>query len=249
MTIAQSVYKQIEKIKPGKLFSYQDISVYAEHSEAVVKAVNRNADKLGLMKVKKGLFYKAEFGRFGPMAPQENEIIQYFTKHKSKIVGYITGPALYYQWGLTTQVPVEINIATAAKKNEKANFFGLRVSTLPARYKNISEKNTELLQFLDILNNIERIPDSNVDYVSNKLSSRLIKFSDESIKDLEHIAKVAYSERTKALLGTFFEHYLSYFSKELHSSLNPSSTYLFSNSTKMRNAQKHWHLKFSTLKD
>lgn len=245
MTIAKSVYKEIEHIKPGKLFSYQDIDVYAEHSDAVVKAVNRNVNKLGLIKVKKGLFYKAEIGRFGPMAPKENEVIRYFTKQKSKTVGYITGPALYYRWGLTTQVPAEVNVAIAKPKHEKANLSGLRISTSPARYKRVTKKNTELLQFLDVLNNIERIPDANVEEVSNKLSMRLKKLSNSSVEEMERIATEAYTERTKALLGTFLENYLHHFSEKLYKSLNPTSTYYFSNSHKMLNANKHWHLTFS----
>lgn len=245
MTIAKSVYKEIEHIRPGKLFSYQDIEAYSKHSDAVVKAVNRNVNKLGIVKVKKGLFYKAEIGRFGPMAPKENDVIQYFTKRKSRTVGYITGPALYYRWGLTTQVPAEVNVATATPKYERANLSGLRISTLPARYKKVTKKNAELLQFLDVLNNIERIPDANVDDVSNKLSLRLKQFDWSSIEEMEHIATEAYTERTKALLGTFLEHYLHHFSEKLYESLNPTSTYFFSNSHKMRNAQKHWHLTFN----
>ncbi|MFC4701409.1 DUF6088 family protein [Glaciecola siphonariae] len=242
MTIAQSVYKEIEHIRPGKLFSYRDIGVYSDHSEAVVKAVNRNVKKLGLIKVKKGLFYKAEVGRFGPMAPRENDVIQYFTQHKSRTVGYVTGPALYYRWGLTTQVPAEVNVATAEDKREKANLSGLRLTTSPARYKRVTKTNIELLQFLDVLNHIERIPDANVEDVSNKLGTRLKRFPDKSIAELEDIAIKAYAERTKALLGMFMERYKGYFSDKLQKSLNPTSTFYFSNADKVPNAKQHWHL-------
>lgn len=245
MTVAKSVYQEIEHIKPGKLFSYQDLDVYAKHSDAVVKAVNRNVSKLGLIKVKKGLFYKAEVGRFGLMAPKESDVIQYFTKRESRTVGYVTGPALYYRWGLTTQVPAEVTVATATSKQEKAYLSGLRITTIPARYKGVTHSNIELLQFLDVLNNIERIPDANIDDVSRKLSLRLKKFSHSSIEEMEGIATEAYTERTKALLGTFLEYYLNYFSEKLYRSLNPSSKYYFSYSYKMPNAKKHWHLTFS----
>ena len=49
MNVTQTVNKQIERMKSGKLFSYQDISSYAEHSDAVVKAISRNSKKLGLV--------------------------------------------------------------------------------------------------------------------------------------------------------------------------------------------------------
>lgn len=244
MTITQSVNRQVARMKPGKLFSYQDISGYAEHSDAVVKAISRNADKWHLVKVKKGLFYKSEMGRFGLMSPKDSDVIDYFTHHKNKTVGYITGPALYYRWGLTTQVPAEINIATSIDKREKANLSGLRVSTVPSRYKKISKKNIEVLQFLDVLKNLDKIPDAEVDEVSEKLSMRLKKLSTVTIHDMEKIAVEAYTERTKALLGTFLENYLQIFSEKLHRSLNPTSKYYFSYSSKWTNAEKHWHLTF-----
>lgn len=244
MTITQSVNRQVERIKPGKLFSYQDISAYAEHSDAVVKAISRNADKWHLVKVKKGLFYKSEVGRFGPMSPKDSDVIDYFTHRKNKTVGYVTGPALYYRWGLTTQVPAEINIATSTEKREKAKLSGLRVSTTPARYKKVSKKNIEALQFLDVLKNLDKIPDADVDEVSEKLSLRLKRLSTDTIHDMEKIAVEAYTERTKALLGIFLENYLDVFSEKLHRSLNPTSKYHISYSSKWANAEKHWHLTF-----
>jgi len=180
MNITQSVTQQIERMQLGKLFSYKDIPSYYDHSDAVVKAINRNAKKLGLVKIKKGLFYKSEIGRFGPMAPKSNDVIEYFSSRKNKTVGYITGPALYYRWGLTTQVPAEVTIATSTQKREKVNISGLRITTTRARYKVIN-RNIQLLQFLDTLKNIERIPDAETQEVSIKLATRLKMFSSEKI--------------------------------------------------------------------
>jgi hypothetical protein len=241
MNITQSVSQQIELMQSGKLFSYQDIPNYSEHSDAVVKAISRNAKKLGLVKIKKGLFYKSEIGRFGPMAPKSNDVIEYFTSRKRKTVGYVTGPALYYRWGLTTQIPAEVTIATSTKKREKANLSGLRITTTPARYK-VTKNNVQVLQFLDILKNIERIPDAETQEVSTKLAVRLKGFSPEKISEMEKIAVEAYSERTKALLGSFLETYMNYFSEELKNSLNPASKYVFNCSKKWKNAEKNWRL-------
>ena len=241
MSITQSVSQQIERMQSGKLFSYQDIPSYSEHSDAVVKAISRNAKKLGLVKIKKGLFYKSEVGRFGPMAPKSNDVIEYFTSRKRKTVGYVTGPALYYRWGLTTQIPAEVTIATSTKKREKANLSGLRITTTPARYK-VTKNNTQVLQFLDILKNIDRIPDANVENVALKLAERLKHLTSETIREMEKVAIEAYTERTKALLGSFLETYLNHFSEVLHRSLNPTSKYLFADASKWENAQKHWRL-------
>jgi len=245
MNITKTVNQQIDHMKPGKLFSYQDISSYAEHSDAVVKAISRNSKKLGLVKIKKGLFYKSEIGRFGPMAPKNDDVIHYFTSRNRKTVGYVTGPALYYQWGLTTQIPAEVNIATSIEKREKADLSGLRIVTTPSRYKKVTKKNIQVLQFLDVLKNIDRIPDAETEDVTSKLAERFKNLSSDRIMEMEKIAVEAYTERTKALLGSFLEIYLNYFSDKLHSSLNPTSKYYFSDSNKWKNADIHWNLIFS----
>ena len=241
MNITQSVNEQIEHMLPGKLFSYQDIFSYSDHGDAVVKAISRGAQKLGLIKIKKGLFYKSEMGRFGIMSPKSDDVVDYFTSRNNKTVGYITSTALYHRWGLTTQLPVEIMIATSTKKREKANLAGLRIVTIPSRYK-VTKKNTPILQFLDVLKNIERIPDSNIEDVALKLAERFKNTPTETISEMESIAIEAYTERTKALLGSFLETHFNYFSEVLHKSLNPTSKYFFSGASNWKNAQKNWRL-------
>jgi len=245
MNVTQTVNQQIDRMKPGKLFAYQDISTYAEHSDAVVKAISRNSKKLGLVKIKKGLFYKSEIGRFGPMAPKDNDVINYFTSRNNRTVGYVTGPALYYRWGLTTQIPAEVNIATSTDKREKANLSGFRIVTTPSRFKKVTKKNIQVLQFLDVLKNIDRIPDAKTEDVASKLAERLKKFPSDRITEMEKIAVEAYTERTKALLGSFLETYFDHFSKKLHQSLNPTSKYYFPDSHKWKNSTSHWHLTFN----
>ena len=106
----------------------------------------------------------------------------------------------------------------------------------------MTKNNVQVLQFLDTLKNIERIPDAETQEVSIKLAARLKTFSPEKISEMEKIAVEAYSERTKALLGSFLETYMNYFSDELQSSLNPTSKYVFNCSSKWKNAQKNWRL-------
>ena len=213
MNVTKSVNQQIDQMKPGKLFSYQDIFSYAEHSDAVVKAISRNSKKLGLVKIKKGLFYKSEIGRFGPMAPKDNDVINYFTSRKNR----------------------------TTNKREKAELSGLRVSTSPAQHK-VTKNNIEILQFLDVLKNIDRIPDADTKEVTNKLSIKLKEYSSKSIKEMEKIAIDNYPERTKAILGFILETYMNHFSDKLRDSLNPTSKYYFSYAYKWEKAQKHWHL-------
>lgn len=243
MSISKSVSQQIELLQPGKLFSYQDISGYAEHSDAVIKAISRNSERLGLVKIKKGLFYKSELGRFGPMAPKESDIIKYFIFQNNKTIGYITGPTLYHRWGLTTQIPAEVSIATSKNKREKAELSGLRISTFPAKYNKVSKNNIKILQFLDIISNIDRIPDANTGEVTIKLSKKLSNYSRDNIREMERIAVNAYPERSKAILGFLLDHYLNYVSSTLEKSLNKTSYFYVPLSYGLNSAFKRWKLK------
>ncbi|MFT4924981.1 MAG: hypothetical protein ACI8WB_001071 [Phenylobacterium sp.] len=241
MNISKSVNDQINLMKPGKFFTYQDIVGFADHSYAVIKAISRHAEGLGLMKVKKGLYYKVVNGHFGPMAPKDSDVIHYFTTNNNKTVGYITGATLYHRWGLTTQLPAEIMIATSTKKREKAEFSGLRITTTPARDK-VNKTTIPLLQFLDVLKNIDRIPDANIKEVMAKLVQRLNVYSLKQINAMEDIAIRAYTARTKALLGAVLERYLDRLCSKLHQTLNPTSTYKISLANHLPINLERWYI-------
>lgn len=224
MNTTKSIDYQISHMKAGKLFSYQDIPEYSGHGGAVVKAFSRKTKNAEIVRLKKGLFYKPEKGVFGAMSPKDSEVIKYFTLEKENTVGYITGLALYHRWGLTTQVPVEVTIATSKNKREKVDISGLRISTIPARTQ-VTKNNISALQFLDVLKNIDRIPDTTTDEIIKKLADKISTYEADEIYEMEKIAIDAYTPKTKALLGAFLETYWNYFSESIHKALNPTSKY------------------------
>jgi len=228
-------------MKPGKLFSYQDFSSYSNHSAATIKAVSRHSKSLDLIKVKKGLYYKEIKGTFGSMALKDSDVINYFSRNNRKTIGYITGLTLYHRWGLTTQIPAEITIATSRNKREKVTLSGLKITTIPAADK-VTENTIPLLQFLDILKYIDRIPDTTTEDVIIKLVKRLSSYSPQQIETMENIAIRSYSAKTKALLGSLLETYLNHFSTKLHKTLNPTSRYKIAATNSLEIIQKHWYL-------
>lgn len=241
MNITKSINYQISEMKPGKLFSCRDIPEHTEHGAAVARALSRKAKSAEIVRVKKGLFYKPEKGMFGSMTPRKPDIIKYFTLDKNKTVGYLTGTSLFHLWGLTTQVPAEMTIATSKKNLEKANISGLRISTIPAKTK-VTKDNVEVLQFLDILNNIDRVSDASSEEVFRKLASKIKIHNVVEINKLEQFAIEAYAPKTKALLGAFLETYLNYYSELLHKALSPTSKYKISISHTTIKNKNDWHI-------
>ena len=242
MNITQTVSNRISRMKPGKLFSYHDLPEYSEHSVAVIKAISRIAKESGIVKVKKGLYYKAEQGSFGPMTPKESDVIRYFTSEKSKTVGYVTGPALYHRWGLSTQVPSEITVATSTNRRINIRLSGLRVTTVPARGK-VTKDTAPLFQFLDALKDFDRIPDAESEVVIDKLGTRLSAYTRDEIEKIEKIAIRSYTPKTKALLGFLLSTFVDYNSLDLHKSLNPTTTFKVSISNTLKKNTEYWCLK------
>jgi hypothetical protein len=241
MNTAKSIDHQILHMKSGKLFSYKDIPEYSGHGDAVVKELSRKTKNGEVVRLKKGLYYKPEKGRFGDMSPKDSDIINYFTLEKKKVVGYITGVALYYRWGLTTQVPCEVTIATSKNKREKVDVSGLRILTIPARAK-VTKNNTTILQFLDVLKSVDQIPDTTSEEIIEKLARKISSYTNDEIHEMEKLAIDAYTPRTKALLGAFLETHLNYYSESIHNSLNPTSKYKVFVSDSTFKDQRRWNI-------
>jgi hypothetical protein len=241
MNISQSVNEQITHMAPGQFFTYQDIAGFADNGYAVIKALSRQFERLGLVKVKKGLFYKEVIGSFGPMAPKDSDVIRYFTTVNNKTVGYLTGPALYHRWGLTTQVPAEITIATSTNKREKVVIAGLRVVTIPAQGE-VNDKTIPLLQFLDVIKHIDCIPDADNQLLLANLTQRLRQYSSNQIDMMEDMALIAYGAKVRALLGALFASELGRFSGKLYQSLNPTSRYKIGLIEFLSIHAKRWYL-------
>ncbi len=193
-----------------------------------------------IVRLSKGQFYKPENTEFGLLQPSEYQIVKDLLEEKNKIIGYITGVSIYSKLGLTTQVSNTIQIGTNIdRKPRKRGKYNIRF----IRQKNVITKdNIFLLQVLDTVRFIKRIPDADV----NTSCKRIISiFRDFSQAEKIAIGKYAlkYNPGTKALVGAILE-YISKedVAKELYNSINPATTFSFaiSNGT-LPNKQK-WRI-------
>ena len=90
-------------------------------------------------------------------------------EEKNKIVGYMTGLSIYNKLGLTTQVSNTIQIGTnIERKPRKRGKYNIRF----LRQKNtITKKNTYMLQVLDAVRFIKRIPDADINESCSRFRS------------------------------------------------------------------------------
>lgn len=222
MNIALEVRNRIDSFDSGLVIKYSDLTDITDNVLALSKALSRMVKANKLEKIEKGVFYKPKNSKFGKISPNINEIIKKELEKNGQITGYVTGVNLYNKLGLTTQISNVIEIATNKRKVSK-EIMGNKVKFIQVNSE-ITSENIPLLQILDTIKNLKKIPDSNLDenykilkYKINELSMN----NKERIRDLV----LNYSPFTRALLGTILEEISSIDLSKLEKSLNSFTTF------------------------
>jgi len=195
--ITKLIADKINRLPAGYVFSYLDIINEADKKEAVIKALNRLVISGKLKKISKGRFYKPEETPFGELEPDEYQIAKDLLEKNYKIIGYLTGLSVYNKLGLTTQISNIIQIG----RNE------FRPPLVRGKYKisfilqknAINKENIPLLQLLDSIRFLKKIPDSNIEFIINRFKALLAKLTEEQLKRLIRLL-IKYPANTEHLL-------------------------------------------------
>ncbi|MCC8127471.1 MAG: hypothetical protein LIO92_08745 [Clostridiales bacterium] len=132
-------------------------------SAAVSVAMKRIMDQGLCPKLRiyqKGIYYLAEETPFGETGINKELLIQH--KYLSPDIGYETGYAALYHFGLTTQMPGERVLVTNRAKDCQRLDETLGVYVRPPKVK-VTAKNKDYLQVLDVLELMEKAPVDNSD--------------------------------------------------------------------------------------
>jgi len=223
MKVSDLVLNKINRFKTGYVFTYDEFNVPVNKVEALKKTLSRLVAAGKIVRISKGQFYKPEKTEFGSLQPQEYQIVKDLLEEKNKIVGYITGISIYNKLGLTTQVSNTIQIGTNIdRKPRKRGKYTIRF----IRQKNtITKENTFMLQILDSIRFIKRIPDADVTQSCKRIISIFRNFSQE---ERITIAKYAlkYNPGTKAITGAILDHISeNNITDQLYKSINPATDF------------------------
>lgn len=241
MKIAQKIEKQINKIKEGATFKYQQLSIESNEYSAAAKAIERLIDKGIIKRVSTGVFYKPKQTIFGELKPNEEELLKPYLFQNNKRIAYITGISLYNRMGLTTQVPRNIKIASRDKRITVSvgNIKGNPVKS----YVDVTDKNYTLLEILDALKDFKKIPDLDKKSGVKIISNQLKKLNLKEIKQLIDCA-LSYPPRVRAFLGSLLEKInISIELQPLKKSLNPLSEYNYGIDKKTLPTITNWNIK------
>jgi hypothetical protein len=202
MNIKKYISLTIDRLPKGYVFTYADFSTEVNQKEAVIKALNRMVASGKIAKLSKGKYYKPESTPFGNLLPDQKQVVKDLLEENGKITGYLTGYSIYNKLGLTTQVSNTIQIG----KNEVRSSFKRELYTIAfVKQKNtITKENIPLLQILDAIRYIKKIPDASVESSCKRFLAIIKNLTKNDISTLARLA-LKYPPSTRALLGALLE--------------------------------------------
>ena len=223
MKITDYISFTIDRFPKGFVFTYADFPAEVNQKEAIIKALNRMVAAGKIAKLSKGKYYKPETTPFGTLQPDRSQVVKDLLEENGKTVGYLTGYSIYNSLGLTTQLSNVIQIG----KNVVRPAFNRGQYTISFIKQNniITKENIPLLQILDAIRYIQKIPDTTIGKSGKRLSVILKNLSDTEKSTLVRLA-LKYQPSARALMGTLLDTIRAdAVSQPLYNSLNPITKY------------------------
>lgn len=193
-----------------------------------------------IVKLSKGRFYKSEFSAFGKLPPNQKQIVKDLLESRGRLIGYLTGYSIYNQLGLSTQVSNTIQIG----KNEvRPPLKRGRYTIAFIKQKNtITKDKVRLLQLLDAIRYIKKIPDSNPSGSCKRILGILNGLTEKDKRTIVRLG-LKYPPSTRALLGALLESSGNKpLTEQLYNSLNHITTYKLYGVNKILPAAAKWNI-------
>lgn len=223
----------------GYVFTYEDFGIDVGKKEAVIKALNRMVSSGKIEKLSKGKYFKPEKTPFGTLRPNQEQIVKDLLNEDGRVVGYLTGYSIYNKLGLTTQVS---NIIQIGKNQTRPTFKRERYTISVIKQKNrITKKNIPLLQVLDSIKYVKRIPDTTVATSCLRLLEIIKELSLDDTKELLRLS-LKYPPSTRALLGALLDEIQGKSAISLKKSLNPITKYEIPGAKKVLTKASDWNI-------
>lgn len=230
----------IDRFPKGYVFTYADFTTAVNKKEAVIKTLNRMVVSGKIAKLAKGKYYKPETTPFGNLEPNQHQVVKDLLEDDGKTIGYLTGYSIYNQLGLTTQISNTVQIA---RNDIRPSLNRDRYSIKFVKQKNtITKENIPLLQLLDAIRYIKKIPDSSISAACLRFVTLLKALSEKEIATVVRLAQ-KYPPATRALLGALLDEAgVSQFKEIILKNLNPITYYKLSGVQSVLKTAENWNL-------
>jgi hypothetical protein len=229
----------IDRFPKGFVFTYADFNSEVSQKQALIKALNRMVISGKIAKLSKGKYYKPETTPFGDLLPNQKQVVKDLLEEKGKINGYLTGYSIYNQLGLTTQVSNTIQIG----KNEIRPSFKRDRYTIDfiKQKNNITKYNIPLLQILDTIRYVKKIPDTTITNSCIRFVAILRQLKEKDLLLIMRLA-IKYPPATRALLGAMLDELKSTKTETLFNTLNPITKYKLAGAFSVLSTAEKWNI-------
>ncbi len=240
MKVAEYIRLVIDRLPKGYVFTYEDFNVEVSKKEAIIKALNRMANSGKIAKLSKGKYFKPERSPFGVLQPSQEQVVKDLLNVDGKIVGYLTGYSIYNKLGLTSQVS---NMIQIGKNQTRPKFKRERYTISFVKQKNtINKNNIPLLQILDSIKYIKKIPDTSILSSCIRFFEILKKMKIDDKKDMIRLS-LKYPPSTRALLGALLDEVQKEsITNSLKKTLNPITKYEIPDANKVLSKASNWNI-------
>ena len=240
MKATEYIRNTIDRLPKGYVFTYEDFNIDVNKKEAIIKALNRMVNSGKIEKLSKGRYFKPEKTPFGILQPNQEQIVKDLISENGKVMGYLTGYSIYNKLGLTTQVS---NIIQIGKNQTRPKFKRERYTISFVKQKNIIvKKNIHLLQILDSIKYIKKIPDTTIKASCLRFLEIVRTLTLDDKKELIRLS-LKYPPSTRALLGTLLDEiHNKSITDHLKESLNPITKYEISDVGKIFTKASNWNI-------
>jgi len=238
--VTEYIRNTINRLPKGYIFTYEDFNVDVEKKEAIIKALNRMVALGKISKLSKGKYFKPEKTPFGVLQPSQEQIVKDLLHDNGKPIGYLTGYSIYNKLLLTTQVSTIIQIG---KNQVRPKFKRERYTISFIKQKNtITKNNIPLLQILDSIKYIKKIPDTTIKKSCLRFLEILKTMNLSDKKELIRLS-LKYPPSTRALLGALLDEIQeNTITLVLKESLNPITKYVIPDANEILTKTSNWNI-------
>jgi hypothetical protein len=240
MKTTDIIANSINRFAKGYVFTASSFKGEVKSLDAARKALSRMADAGKIVRLSKGRFYKPEPSPFGVLPPGPDEVVKDLLESGGRVTGYLTGLSVYNRLKLSTQVGMVVQIG----RNEVRPPLRRGVYRIVfLKQKNrITPENIPLLQLLDCIRLVKKIPGTSVEDACVRLRALVAGRTEDDRRTLVRLA-MRYPPSTRALLGALLgEPVDSELSVRLMESLNPLTTYCIPRAGRVQGADA-WRIR------
>ena len=235
------IEQKFQKLAVGEIFDNSYFDVELTKATTLTKYLSTKVEKGQLTRFTKGKYYKPKNTIFGTLMPNSQQLIKSITHQNGKTIGYITGTKAYQERRLTTQLPNIIVIAIQGKSKPKLRIGNYQFKFVK-RHFDFTNEQIPLLQLLDALKDIKRIPDASVSETIQNVKEILREMNTNDVKTMVQLAQY-YPLFVKALLGAIVQEVQNNVAIDLlFQKLNPLTFYKIGIKKGDLKYQKHWKI-------